>query len=100
MLHCRFPVAFQDATANDIIGDFEVEGYPTMYFISKSGKMLQYNENRSKEDIIAFIEKNRDKSEKQAEEQAGEQAEEQADEQAEEKIDKPADKQFSGKDEL
>lgn len=89
-------VAFQDATANDIISDFDVQGYPTMYFISRSGKLLQYDENRSKEDIIAFIEKNRDKSDKKAEEQADNQAEKQADNQTEEQTDK----QFSGKDEL
>ena len=74
MPYTHFFVAFQDATANDIISDFDVKGYPTVYFISKSGKLLQY-ENRSEEDIIAFIEKNRGKSDKQAEEQAENQAE-------------------------
>ncbi|KAF3446999.1 hypothetical protein FNV43_RR12179 [Rhamnella rubrinervis] len=85
-------IAKFDATANDIISDFEVKGYPTMYFISKSGKLFGYDEKRSKEDIIAFIEKNRDKSDKQAEGQADNQAEDESNEQA--------DKQFSGKDEL
>lgn len=57
---------FQDATANDIPNDtFEVKGYPTLYFKSASGKITQYDEDRDKESIIAFIEKNRDKIEKQ-----------------------------------
>ncbi|TKY74256.1 disulfide-isomerase protein [Spatholobus suberectus] len=55
-------IAKLDATANDIPSDtFEVEGYPTVYFRSASGKISQYDGNRTKEDIIEFIEKNRDK---------------------------------------
>lgn len=55
---------FQDATANDIPSEpFEVQGYPTVYFRSASGKtVVQYEGNRTKEDIIDFIEKNRDKA--------------------------------------
>ncbi|PON94599.1 Protein disulfide isomerase [Trema orientale] len=59
-------IAKLDATANDIPNDtFEVKGYPTLYFKSASGKISQYDEDRTKEAIIAFIEKNRDKTEKQ-----------------------------------
>ncbi|CAA6657194.1 unnamed protein product [Spirodela intermedia] len=53
-------IAKLDATANDVPSDFEVAGYPTMYFRSASGKLVQYDSGRSKEDIIAFIQKHRD----------------------------------------
>jgi len=57
---------FQDATANDIPREtFEVQGYPTVYFRSASGKISQYDGSRTKEDIIDFIEKNRDKADQQ-----------------------------------
>ena len=71
----------QDATANDIPSEtFDVQGYPTLYFSSASGKISQYDGNRTKEDIIDFIEKNRDKSEKPApqEPQEGQTKDEQA----------------------
>ncbi|PNY07374.1 protein disulfide-isomerase-like [Trifolium pratense] len=55
-------IAKLDATANDIPSDtFEVQGYPTLYFRSASGKISQYDGGRTKEDIIEFIEKNKDK---------------------------------------
>lgn len=55
---------FQDATANDVPSDtFDVKGYPTLYFRSSSGKVVQYDGDRTKEGIIDFIEKNRDKAE-------------------------------------
>lgn len=67
---CMICVTFQDATANDIPSEtFEVQGYPTLYFRSASGKLLQYDGNRTKEDIIEFIEKNRDKPAAQPQEQ-------------------------------
>lgn len=57
---------FQDSTANDIPNDtFEVKGYPTVYFKTASGKILPYDEDRTKEAIIAFIDKNREKIEKE-----------------------------------
>lgn len=53
----------QDATANDIPGDtFEVQGYPTVFFRSASGKTVPYEGDRTKEDIVDFIENNRDKA--------------------------------------
>lgn len=59
-------LAFQDATANDIPNDtFDVKGYPTLYFKSASGNISQYEGDRSKEDIIEFIKKNRDKAAQQ-----------------------------------
>ncbi|KAF3446997.1 hypothetical protein FNV43_RR12177 [Rhamnella rubrinervis] len=81
-------IAKIDATANDIPSDFEVQGYPTIYFKSKSGDLLTYDEDRTKESIVAFIEKNRDKTDKQADEQTSKAA------------DTPSDKQDSAKDEL
>ncbi|KAJ9166672.1 hypothetical protein P3X46_021385 [Hevea brasiliensis] len=57
-------IAKLDATANDIPNDtFDVKGYPTVYFRSASGQLVQYEGDRTKEDIIDFIEKNRDKDE-------------------------------------
>ncbi|KAJ9146287.1 hypothetical protein P3X46_028570 [Hevea brasiliensis] len=56
-------IAKLDATANDIPNDtFDVKGYPAVYFRSASGKLVQYEGDRTKEDIIGFIEKNRDKA--------------------------------------
>ena len=55
-------IAKLDATANDIPSEsFDVQGYPTVYFKSASGKISPYEGDRTKEDIIQFIEKNRDK---------------------------------------
>ncbi|XP_038978799.1 protein disulfide-isomerase-like [Phoenix dactylifera] len=53
-------IAKMDATANDAPKEFNVQGYPTMYFSSASGKLVQYDGGRTKEDIIDFIQKNRD----------------------------------------
>ncbi|CAN4099671.1 unnamed protein product [Withania somnifera] len=59
-------IAKIDATANDIPqGTFEVQGYPTLYFNSASGKISLYQGERTKEDIIDFIQKNRDKAAEQ-----------------------------------
>ncbi|KAF8404076.1 hypothetical protein HHK36_008953 [Tetracentron sinense] len=56
-------IAKLDATANDIPRDtFDVKGYPTLYFKSASGNLSQYDGGRKKEDIIDFIQKNRDKT--------------------------------------
>ncbi|GAB4862085.1 disulfide-isomerase [Ancistrocladus abbreviatus] len=54
-------IAKLDATANDVPQDtFDVKGYPTLYFRSSSGKIVQYDGDRTKEDIIDFIQKSRD----------------------------------------
>ncbi|KAB1221079.1 Protein disulfide-isomerase [Morella rubra] len=56
-------IAKLDATANDIPSDkFDVKGYPTLYFKSASGKLSVFDGGRTKEDILDFIEKNRDKA--------------------------------------
>ncbi|KAK1288391.1 Protein disulfide-isomerase [Acorus calamus] len=53
-------IAKMDATANDVPNDFTVQGYPTLYFLSASGKIEQYEGDRTKEAIIEFIQKNKD----------------------------------------
>ena len=56
----------QDATANDLPNDtFEVKGYPTLYFRSASGKITSYEGDRTKEDIMDFIQKSRDSATEQ-----------------------------------
>ncbi|KAL3638826.1 Thioredoxin-like domain [Castilleja foliolosa] len=53
-------IAKIDATANDIPQDiFEVKGYPAIYFTSSTGNMLKYDGDRTKQNIIDFIHKNR-----------------------------------------
>lgn len=55
-------IAKFDATANDVPSDtFEVQGFPTLYFRSANGNLSQYEGDRTKEDIINFINTNRDK---------------------------------------
>ncbi|KAL8473472.1 hypothetical protein ACS0TY_030345 [Phlomoides rotata] len=54
-------IAKFDATANDVPSDtFDVQGFPTVYFKSASGKLSQFEGDRTKEGIINFIETNRD----------------------------------------
>ncbi|KAL6542455.1 Thioredoxin-like domain [Orobanche minor] len=56
-------IAKFDATANDVPGDtFVVQGFPTLYFRSTSGNLTQYDGDRTKEDIINFIQENRYKA--------------------------------------
>ncbi|XP_020226668.1 protein disulfide-isomerase [Cajanus cajan] len=63
-------IAKLDGIANDVPSEsFEVKGYPTVYFKSASGKISKYDGNRTKEDIIEFIEKNRDKPAQNQQEQ-------------------------------
>ncbi|PKA66777.1 Protein disulfide-isomerase [Apostasia shenzhenica] len=53
-------IAKMDATANDIPSEFEVQGYPTLYFSTSGGKLLQYEGGRTAEDIMNFITSNKD----------------------------------------
>nr|GLL38756.1 protein disulfide-isomerase-like [Ipomoea trifida] len=54
-------IAKMDATANDITSNrFVVEGFPTLYFVSASGNLVEYEGDRSKGGFIDFIQKNRD----------------------------------------
>lgn len=53
-------IAKMDATANDVPKEYEVKGYPTLYFSSASGKLQLFDGGRSAEDIINFIKSHRD----------------------------------------
>ncbi|OAY83250.1 protein disulfide-isomerase-like [Ananas comosus] len=53
-------IAKMDATANDMPEEFEVRGYPTLYFVSASGKLAKYEGDRSAADISNFIKNNRE----------------------------------------
>jgi len=54
-------IAKMDATVNDISTKiFNIKGYPTLYLVSATGKTVNYEGDRTKEDIIDFINKNRD----------------------------------------
>jgi protein disulfide-isomerase A1 len=55
-------LCFQDATENDVPSEFKVEGYPTMYFVTPSGKVTSYEGGRTADDIIDFIKKNKETS--------------------------------------
>lgn len=44
---------------------FNVQGYPTLYLKSASGKLVEYDGDRTKEDIIEFIQKNKDSATQQ-----------------------------------
>ncbi|KAK8966703.1 Protein disulfide-isomerase [Platanthera guangdongensis] len=52
-------IAKMDATENDVPSEFEVQGYPTIYFSSANGKLLKYEEGRTAEDFIDFVKKNK-----------------------------------------
>ncbi|CAJ1971898.1 unnamed protein product [Sphenostylis stenocarpa] len=59
-------IAKLDATVNDIPHEtFDVQGYPTVYFRSASGKISHFTGIRTKEEIMDFIEKNMDKVDQQ-----------------------------------
>lgn len=53
-------IAKMDATANDVTNEFDVQGYPTLYFSSASGKLSQYDGDRTAEAIINFVKTNSD----------------------------------------
>ncbi|KAF8711247.1 hypothetical protein HU200_029265 [Digitaria exilis] len=55
-------IAKMDATENDVPSEFDVQGYPTMYFVTPSGKVTSYEGGRTAEDIIDFIKKNKESS--------------------------------------
>uniref|UniRef100_A0A1J3DFM3 Protein disulfide-isomerase n=1 Tax=Noccaea caerulescens TaxID=107243 RepID=A0A1J3DFM3_NOCCA len=54
-------IAKLDATTNDFPREtFDVKGFPTIYFRSASGNIVVYEGDRTKEDLISFIDKNKD----------------------------------------
>lgn len=51
-----------DATANKVPKEFDVKGYPTLFFISsKSKKPVPYNGDREAEEMAQFINDNKGK---------------------------------------
>jgi protein disulfide-isomerase A1 len=40
--------------------EFEVQGYPTMYFVTPSGKVTSYDSGRTADDIVDFINKSKE----------------------------------------
>ncbi|KAG8089551.1 hypothetical protein GUJ93_ZPchr0011g28163 [Zizania palustris] len=53
-------IAKMDATENDPPSEFEIQGYPTMYFVTPSGKTVSYDGGRTADDIVEFIRKNKE----------------------------------------
>ncbi|XP_042418683.1 protein disulfide-isomerase-like [Zingiber officinale] len=53
-------IAKMDATVNDVPSEFDVQGYPTLYFSSASGKLSQYEGDRTADDIINYVKSNKD----------------------------------------
>ncbi|KAM0900145.1 hypothetical protein ACQ4PT_020850 [Festuca glaucescens] len=53
-------IAKMDATANDVPADFDVQGYPTLYFVTPSGKMVSYDGGRTADEIVDYIKKNKE----------------------------------------
>lgn len=45
---------------NDVPSEFDVQGYPTLYFSSASGKLSQYEGDRTADDIINYVKSNKD----------------------------------------
>eukprot|EP00250_Pteridium_aquilinum_P016397 c23086_g1_i2 orf=548-2068(-) len=54
-------IAKIDATANDIRDKrFDVKGFPTLYLYTASGKVISFEGDRTKEELISFINSNKD----------------------------------------
>lgn len=52
----------QEATDNDIPREFyDVKGFPTLALKTASGKLVEFDGERTEEDILDFVEKNREK---------------------------------------
>lgn len=50
-------IAKMDATANDVPdAEFDVKGFPTIYFIQSSGTISKYDGGRTLEDLSKFVE--------------------------------------------
>lgn len=53
-------IAKMDATENDVPGEFDVQGYPTLYFVTPSGKKVSYEGGRTADEIVDYIRKNKE----------------------------------------
>jgi len=47
-----------DATANDYSSDFQVSGFPTVFFKPAGGKPMLYEGKREVTNFVSFIKKN------------------------------------------
>ena len=55
-------IAAMDATANTVPKEFDVKGYPTLYFLSSKGKKpVPYNGDREADEMAKFIKDNKGK---------------------------------------
>lgn len=50
-------LAKMDATANDVPADFQVQGFPTLFFVPKSNVPISYEGDREAKDFIKFLAK-------------------------------------------
>ncbi|EFJ34965.1 hypothetical protein SELMODRAFT_142613 [Selaginella moellendorffii] len=66
-------IAKLDATANDIEDEtFDVQGFPTLYLYTGAKQAVKYEGDRSKEDLISFVDKHRTSAAPSATPDAGE----------------------------
>ena len=47
-----------DSTSNDAPADFEVSGFPTLYFVPKDNTAMKYSGGRELDDFVTFLEDN------------------------------------------
>jgi len=50
-------IAKMDATANDVPPEFQVQGFPTLYWVPKGGAPRQYQGGRALDDFVKYIAK-------------------------------------------
>ena len=51
-------LAKMDSTANDVPSkEYSVKGFPTLYYKQATGAVISYNGDRSKENLIEFVNK-------------------------------------------
>lgn len=46
-----------EATKNDVPPQFEVRGFPTLYWVPKGGKPVRYDGGRELDDFVKYISK-------------------------------------------
>jgi protein disulfide isomerase family A protein 3 len=52
-------IAHFNADANDVPSGFEVQGFPTMFWVPAGGKPQKYQEGRETKDMVKFVKKNK-----------------------------------------
>lgn len=51
-------IAQMDVTLNEVPSDFDVSGFPTIYFVSKTNQLFKYQGHREFDDLREFIDSN------------------------------------------